>query len=51
MARAYTLHETKRKDRKMNKIFKQAAARIAEYIKSLIDEELEVMSFFYKQYA
>jgi hypothetical protein len=35
----------------MMKMIKQTAAKIAGYIKSAIAEELEVMSFFYKQYA
>jgi hypothetical protein len=51
MALTYTLLDTKRKDGQMIKMFKQAAAKISGYIKSVIDEELEVMSFFYKQYA
>ncbi len=47
----YTLLDTKRKDGKMRKLFKKAVTKFSRYIKSIIDEEIEVISFFYKQYA
>jgi hypothetical protein len=49
MAVTYTLFDTKRRSEEMMKLLKQITTKMINCVKAIIDEELEVLDFFYNK--